>query len=46
MLSFFGGLVVGALVGGFIVLNNKNKALALLQAAKEKAEAELAKVKK
>ena len=40
------GLVVGALIGGFVVLNNQKKALAILQAAKEKAEAELAKLNK
>lgn len=46
MLLFIAGLVLGVLVGGFVVLNNKNKALAILQAAKVKAEAELAKAKK
>jgi uncharacterized membrane-anchored protein YhcB (DUF1043 family) len=40
------GLVVGALIGGFVVLNNQKKAIALLQAAKDKAEATLAKAQK
>jgi hypothetical protein len=40
------GLVVGALIGGFVVLNNQKKAIALLQAAKDKAEDALAKVQK
>ena len=46
MLSFFLGLVVGALTGGFVVYNNQAKALKLLQVAKAAAEAELAKLKK
>jgi predicted MFS family arabinose efflux permease len=46
MLSLGIGLVLGAIIGGFVVYNNQKKALALLQVAKAAAEAELAKVKK
>lgn len=38
--------VVGAIVGGFVVKNNKDKAFAIMDAAKKKAEEELAKLKK
>lgn len=39
-------LVVGVIVGGFIVRNNMTKALAIMEAAKKAAEAELGKLKK
>jgi len=39
------GFVAGAVTAGFVILNNKNKALALLQEAKEAIEAELAAIK-
>jgi uncharacterized membrane protein YciS (DUF1049 family) len=44
--AFGVGFVVGGVVVGLVVLNNQKKALAVLQAGKEAAEKELAKLKR
>ena len=45
MLGFLLGLVVGAIGGGFIVKNNKDKAFAALDTLKAAAEEEVKKLK-
>jgi hypothetical protein len=44
--ALLGSFVLGALVGGFVVKNNKDKAFAALELLKSKAEEERSKLKK
>jgi hypothetical protein len=45
MLLFILGFVLGVIGASLVILNNKNKALAAIQAAKELSEKELAVLK-
>ena len=45
MIWFIFGFILGAIVSGYVVKNNKDKAFSILDEAKTQAEKELAKIK-